>query len=435
LITTKLRYPAGRRGIGSLALWRGIRSPAFWLGIILFFSISLPVFGEGVTLSGDGGSLLVDEGHRSGYWLTSLSLNFRLPLYFAVSVGGAGSDFPAFNTDYTGVWLNAGVDTAPLGFDLSGAYLYRKQLTVILPDNSPISSEGAEGYFLRLALPLRLGDWKVNPSVLYGQGNYKDGDFYWFFGKPDVPSFLITGLSAAYQEKHFLYFYYLSLEMNILSPANTKLFESHFDAFTAAYRFSLEWKPFRLSGTSGWLFTKGKLDGTLSSDNQQYLWFPYNFYKAGFNARLHAPFAALQAEYRRDIFLLRMIAGAVHIFYGDAAVDIHSKEKELSFLGIPVFKGEEDSSSRFFNLAGIGAAFLSINAGLESVRVYRGSNTGPSLSLGIRKTFAVPWGYEALFDSGSSSGGEEEEAAQPAKALNLTSILLSGVSFYCSLTW
>jgi hypothetical protein len=429
-------------------------SPAFRLGVFFILCFSLPVFGEEeagpravppenhgaaeYTFSPGGGSLWVDGEHGSGFWAASLSLDGNL-WHSAIGAGGVFSNLPAFDTDYTGVWFNAGPDTAPLGFDLSGGFFHRDTLNAEV-FGAPVESGGANEYFLCLALPLRFGSWSIASSFLFAQGFWEDGDLYWFFGKPQIPVFFAAGLSAAFREEHRLYVRYLSLNLNILGPSDENLFSSHFNGVTAAYFWSFNRKPFNLDTALGWFSVSGGLNGRLSSGNQPYFLFPYIFYDAAFDARFHALFGLLEAEYRRGIFRLKTSLGAAHIFWGEISISAHSKQKTLFYLGVPFFDGREEFYSRSLNPAGLGAAFLSVEGGLAELPLGRrpAGRKGrvPQLSLTARKLFAVPWGYENILASGfinrGKSGGEPVSAGGD---LNLASVLLSGLSFFCSIAW
>jgi hypothetical protein len=430
-------------------------SPAFGLGIFFILCFSLLASGEEAAglhpvvsenraaeyaFSSEGGSLWLDGEHGSGFWAASLSLNSG-PLHTTAGTGGVFSNFPAFDTDYTGAWFNADLDTAPLGLDLSGGFFHRDTLNAEVL-GVPVKSGSADGYFLRLDLPLRFGNWNAIPSFLFAQGSWKDGDLYWFFGKPQVPALFAAGLSAGFRKEHRLYFRYLSLDLNILSPSDVDLFTSHFDGLAAAYRWNFNRGPFRLNAASGWLSAAGGMNGTLSSENQPYFLFPYIFYDATFKLSLHALFGVLEAEYRWDNFRLNMTLGAMHILLGEVEAILHSKQKTLSYLGVSILDGREESYFRYINPEGLGAAFLSIEGGFAELPLVRRppyrKGRVPQLSLTARKLFALPWGYEAIFASGffdRSEEGGDESPPSAGEGPNLASILLSGLSLFCSIAW
>lgn len=203
-------------------------------------------------------------------------MSLAIPRVLAVAAGGLVSTFPGFTANYTGAWFNAGLDTAPVGLDLSGGFFHRDALKTEV-FGFTISSAAAEGYFLGLGLPLRFGNWSAGASLLFAQGFWEEGDLYWFFGKPRVPAFFAAGLSAGFREEQRLYFHYLSLNMNMLSPFDETLFTAHGEGLIAAYGWTLNRKPFRLDASLGRLFISGNMQGNLSSENQLYLLFPYFF--------------------------------------------------------------------------------------------------------------------------------------------------------------
>jgi hypothetical protein len=420
---------------------------------------SLPVFGEETAvpspspqerndsveyaLSVRGGSLWVEKEHGSGFRAASLSLKTG-PLYAAVGTGGVFSDLPAFDTDYTGAWFNTSLNAAPqgspleapLGIDLSGGFFHRDTLSAEVL-GVPVESGDANRYFLRLGLPLHFGSWSAAPSLFFAQAFWEDGDLYWFFGKPRVPVLFAAGFSAAFREEHRVNFHYLSLDLDMLSPYEEKLLGSHFDGLSATYRWSVNRKPFRVGANAGWLFITGRMDGRLTAENQRYFIFPYIFYNIDFEARLHALFGVLEALYRQGIVYLKVQLGAAHILFGELAADVYSKEKTLSYLGIPVYTGREESFSLSLDPGGLGAAFLSIEGGLKDLSLGR-KRAAPRLSLTVQKLFAVPWGYESIRISGVGDQNEPPGDKAPASAgesIDLMSILLSGLSFFCSITW
>ncbi|MDR0707359.1 MAG: hypothetical protein LBF60_05730 [Treponema sp.] len=322
-----------------------------------------------------------------------------------------------------------------LGLDVSGGLFHQDAFNGEAL-GVPVSNDGAGGYFLRIGLPLRFGDWSAGTSLLFAQGFWKDGDLYWFFGKPQIPALLAPGVSVAFREEQRLYFHYLSLNPRMLNLFDEKLFAGHVDGFTTAYRWTFNRKPFSMDMVVGWLSVSGSMEGSLNSENQPYLLFPYTFYDASCNTRFHGLFGVLTAEYRRGFFRLNTTIGFAQTLSGEINLSLHTKQKNLSYMGVLIFDGREEYDSWSLNSEGLGGAFLFIKGGLEALPLGRNRN-GPRLAITVGKIFALPWGYESLLNSGvfDRDGGGGEKPGAAGGGITLTSILLSGLSFCCAITW
>ncbi|MDR0377652.1 MAG: hypothetical protein LBH70_07655, partial [Spirochaetaceae bacterium] len=88
-----------------------------------------------------------------------------------------------------------------------------------------------------------------------------------------------------------------------------------------------------VDAAAGWLFVTGRMNGSLTAENQRYFIFPYVFFTIDSDTRLHTLFGVLEASYRRGIGCLKVQLGAAHILFGELAADVHSKEESLSYLG------------------------------------------------------------------------------------------------------
>ena len=149
----------------------------------------------------------------------------------------------------------------------------------------------------------------------------------------------------------------------------------------------------------------------------------------------HGLFGVLAAEYRRDSFRLHTTLGATQVLWGELKGEIHAQQKKLSYLGILLFDGREEYDSWSPNPGGLGAAFLLLEGGLEGLPLGR-NRRGPGLSVKVRKLFAFPWGYEGIVRSVSPDRDDGDEGPKPTgSGLSITSILLSGLSLCCSITW
>jgi hypothetical protein len=405
-----------RKSKRALAAMPGLRAPALVLGLFLCTIFSLGA-DEGLSLLAESGTLWIGDDGGSGYWRSGLLFRTENQFYTDINLGQVFSSLPIADGSIFGFRWNTGFDTKWAGLEFNSGFFNHSYLSSDTEDFSFYTKHGA-GTFFGLKAPLHFGNFDLAPSLLYGAGSSDEGSFYWFFGKPDIPSLSILGLSLGYRKQHTLDFHYLSLDAEILSNEEKPLFAFGADAYLMNYTFTLETKKTRFWGSLGWLYASADIDGALTSSNQPYLFFLYLSYNVTGSLSAHAGFGAVSVEQTFSIFQYHITLGAAHFFRDEGSAEIHYKKKQL-------FGGDEAFEYYSLNLEGAGAAFLLLDAGVPALRVGRAKKT--LLSLGLRKLFAVPWGYEDILppsDSARSDGG-------PASLVR--TLLLSGLSLNCSL--
>jgi hypothetical protein len=407
------------------------KAPAAALGLFLFFGIPL-ICGawEELSFSARTGTLWVSpegaawyEGGGLSYATERGFLGIDLGLPYSTlkwaDLGGMGADHLFFR--YAG-----GFGTEKFGLGFSGGLFYHDLIKSEL-GAKPFYSEGGTGVYFRTSAPVRIRGLTLEPSLLYAQGQWDQGSFYWFLGKPRIPLFLLPGISAAYGEHHRLYFSYFTLDLRILNNFEEPLFDFPLNGFTASYTFSLEKTKTRFEGTLGYFFAGGSLEGILTAENQQYFLFPYNFFKAKADLQIHLAYGRFTFTYRPGMLQYQISAGAVHAFGGDLEAATHYKKKKL----FGAEEAMEDLSP--LNFRGIGAAFLGLDAGIPSLAI--GRTKAFHASLGLRKTFFVPWGYEQLL-TWNDLGPEEGSGGGGGFSSDLLwTVLLSGISLYFTLSY
>jgi hypothetical protein len=283
-----------------------------------------------------------------------------------------------------------------------------------------IYNDGGRGFFAETEAGLSLGDWNAALSFLYGSGNWDEGSFHWFFGSPRIPALALYGLSLGYRGQHKLTLRYLAVDADIHNNTAERLFDSHLDGAAAYYRFSTNTANSSIDGTLGWLYAAAEAEGALTASNQHYAYFPYNFYALEGSFAIQAGFGAIGLRQVFSPFQYRLVIGAAHIFQGSGAAAIHYREKTL-------FGGAEAFDTRPLDTSGTGAAFLLLDAGFPNLRP--GGQKKAQLSLGLRKLFAIPWKHDEAGEAPSP------EPPAPIRGDILKTALLSGLSFYASLTW
>jgi hypothetical protein len=332
-----------------------------------------------------------------------------------------------------GFRVKYGIDGFRGGFLFSAGHFKHQSLTVVSPaaDHITLSNEGAQGFFLSLKTTLRFGHLTFEPSLLYGEGHWDNGNLYYFFGKPKISGLWIYGVSfrldpndrfSSYDRRlgHELGFNLLKADTAIFNNEDVVLFKSPLRAALLFYGMSLEREKMSLSGRLGWLHASIPLSGELSASNQNYFLFPYLFYRVNGSLDILAGFAHLGFRYEHSIFRYDIGLGAIHVFSEKSEFDIHYQQKRL-------FGGKEGFEEFHPELGGIGAAFLLLEAGLPALLL--GANRNTRLSLGLEKAFFLPWGYEKLFPSDTVSIGNASAAS------TIKTALLSGLSFRGSLRW
>lgn len=405
------------------------RALALWLGLFFCFLFSpqaqensAPVSGE---ISAQTGTLLVTDDGSSGFWRSGIALNVGDNLFLGFDLGRIYSSLPFIDGSVFGLTSQIGINTPVWGFNFTAGFFNHSSVKSSF-DKAVFSNDGGQGKFFSFDVPLRFGSVSITPYIFYGNASWDDGDFYWFFGKPKLPSLFVYGtnvyLNQDDQYRHGLGFYGLTAKIKITSNENNPLFDAGIDSGLIYYRFLLEKKKTGFAATLGWLFANASLEGALTTVNQPYFLFPYLFYNANANLQAHAGFAFTNFWYSHSIFRYNINLGAVHVFYDHGSVNLHYQQKRL-------FGGKESSDKIDPDIKGMGAALIMLEASIPALPVGR-----QRLYLGLQKIFAISWGYDTLVSSfGIFDGGSNQFGTDAFSTLK--AFLLSGLSIHGSLRW
>jgi len=386
-----------------------------------------------VEISGAAGTLLAQDDGAAGYWRSGLKLTLGQNFFLDFDLGKVSSSLPWFNTSVFGFRGQCGLDMPAGGFTVTYGFFNHSPVHAAA-ERTVITNDGGQGYFFSLETPLRFDFFSIVPQFLYGKAFWDDGDLYWFFGKPDIPSLLISGADLYFDHygdrgryKHGPGFRVFRAELNIISNEHEPLFDTRLNAGLFWYEYSIERENHALGGTLGWLYADASLEGALTSSNQPYFLFPYLFAHADAHFKAHAGFALFRFRYRQRVFQYHADLGVFHIFYDRGEVEVHYRKKKL-------FGGEENFETIYPETSGLGAAFLLLEAGIPALPI----GGKQRLALSLQKAFILPWGYKNLFSfgDGSSGGGSGGGAPSGSKTLSLIkTVLLSGLSIRGSLSW
>jgi len=408
------------------------RAVAFWLGLLLCLHVSLKAQEDSVPVSGEvsarAGTIWVEDDGAALYWQSGLALDLWQSLSLSLNIVNVYANLPWLDTSVLGLRGRLEVDTSVGCFVVTGGFFDHSQLRVGGGMFS-VSSEGGRGSFLGIELPARFGPFGITGHFSYAEAAWKDGDMYWFFGKPSIPSVFLYGLSFEFEwqsrHRHRLDFRHLSLNMDIVSNDYAPLFGARLDTYLLFYGFSLERKRNSFSGNLGWLYADAILEGALTSANQPFFLFPFLFFEVNAGINAHAGFALFNFQRESGIFRYNVNMGVIHFFHDRAGINTHYRMKNL-------FGGREDRYEISLNIAGLGAALLAFEAALPALQIA----CGKRLFVGLEKIFAVPWGFRNLIASdtgGVPDGGPSLSDINIASVLR--TVLLSGLSLRLSLSW
>jgi hypothetical protein len=355
----------------------------------------------------------------SGYGLGGLAYTGETGLFLNADAGKVFFNLPEVQGDISAAAGRFGLHTQNVGAAFTVGGFSHAAFTADVGE-AAFNSEGGSGVLFDTALSFRIRGLTLEPSASYATASWGKGDFYWFFGKPNLPALWRLGLTGALGA-HGLGFSLFSLDADILDNDGAGLFKGASRGAVLYYRFSGKSRHFPVNGVLGYCYAAAEMDGGLTASNQGYSLFPYRFYNLDASFSAHAGFALISLEYGFSIFRVNAALGAAHVFQGTGSVDIHYREKSL-------FGGNEKTESLGKDVGGLGAAFLSADFGIPSLRL--GAKT--SLALGIKKTLALPWGYQTIFSAGESGPSDTRPGGGPDPDL-LRTILLSGLSLYGSI--
>jgi len=243
------------------------------------------------------------------------------------------------------------------------------------------------------------------------------GDFYLFYGKPDIPAFVHIGLSAEYEKAHKAGFMYDKIDLAVLSNGDSSLFRS--DNFCIGvnyeYSFAPPQKPWKIHAVSGVNYADIFIDGALTAANQQYFLFPYVFYNVTGSADAFIGWAMLSADIRGKYLNHRLKVGAGNVFGGKMYADAHYRYRK--------FYGDDEVSENVVKIGLAGTGIVFSDYSIEAM--------GPAIKdkiricVGLRKILGYYWGMSKFTDVG---GTERTVSEETDRGSLVKTVLLSGLS-------
>ena len=408
-------------------------APVLLRGLFIFLA-ACACFAGDAEVGGSGGVLLYGDDGDITFWSGKASYGggaFENGLRFL----SVNSGMPWLETAVSGVGYSAAMDFGAVR-PKAAAGLMSSGSADILYGSAKIRNDGADGFYAGSSLGFDVRGVEITPSFLFARAWFGDGDFYWFYGKPDIPVFIHAGLSAEYEKAHRVGVMYEWLGLNALNNGGVALFESGSYSAGINYRYSLpaRQRPWGFYAAAGLHYAEFSVDGALTAANQQYALFPYAYYNLSGKADALAGWAMASLDIRGRRLEHRLKAGAGNIFSGSVGADAHYQYRK--------FYGDEEVSEEVLTLglAETGAAFLAYALDSRGLKI-RGN---VRVRAGFQKIFIYHWGMDKLSsanwviveDGGGGGEGGDPAGEPPVDYAHLIKkILLTGLSGSLSVTF
>lgn len=257
-----------------------------------------------------------------------------------------------------------------------------------------IESDGGELVMFSAKFPFKINSIVFESSFLFAGGNWDNGSFNFFNGKPFLPYVLGLGISinGAYQS---LNMDYILLNGKILNNNEEfELFNSISYLYNVFYKLNANKNVNLYAGFAG---LNTDFAGELTAANQQYFLFPYSFYKAEGYLNVKTMYGLANFKLETSFAEYGVYLGAITAINESFKASKHYKYRK--FYGTDEFYQEMQPIS----LKGSGIAFLNLDVKTKKIKI------GNSfIQYGIQKPLAIPFGD---FFSSKKEGSESYNIA------------------------
>ncbi|MDR2900412.1 MAG: hypothetical protein LBV20_02675 [Treponema sp.] len=385
--------------------------------LILFTSVFIGVVtAESIPVKNDTGLLWTDPTGSALY--ESLGFKSGNDTFFAAAdIGAVFSDLEVADLSLPFVQVQSGFKTEDVGLTLAGAYASYEDLSLHRGDYQ-FSSDGAKGGYISEEVFFSIHEITVKQSFLYATAKWNNGDLYYLFGKPEINHVFFPEMSVEYDGKHAITARSLFIDGGLLSNKEDRLGILDIQAWNLEYGFTHKSSGFFLDSALGWFYFNGKAEGALTAANQNYFFFPFNYFNFDGTGNIHIGYAAITAEINPSLFQCKISSGLFQMIYSDIQYSHEYKMKTL-------FGGSESADAQHLDvLKNVGFVFLNLDLGVNNVPLCQ--RQGLRFSGGLRKALIIPWNIPGVGDGGITIGDIDTDF--------IKTILLSGISLYAKIS-
>ena len=389
-------------------------SGLFFISLIL---ASHSASAQNFEAAGGGGIIFHWESDQIFYWNNEFSYKSR-NFENRLDILQINSGMSRLSGEILKIGYSAKFDFKNVHPEFTAGYIKQSEIDAMM-GTKKLKIGAAEGFYFGASPGFDIHKFTIKPLVLFAKEKFRDGDFNFFYGKPDVPKFLHMGLSVDYDEKNNVGFSYTDFDLNITNNDDMPLFNSGGRVIGAGYRRSFydDKKRKKFTGALGAHSVELSMNGSLTPENQRYFLFPFEFFNIDGRLDARIGHAIFDFEFQRNRLTHSLKAGAVNVFGGEINANFNYKYRK--FLGT----SEKNESIDTITLKNTGLGILAYSFETPGWAI----NEKIRIDFGLRKILACPWGIGKLISEISDDAGggifDKIDVGELIKT-----ILLSGLS-------
>lgn len=394
-----------RKGVSDL-LW----------GLLILFTVNR-CLAENFGINGDGGILFYRDNGQIYFGSGGVSYKYGSIFENELNFLRISYGMPWLSTEVSVIGYSAGIDANVVRPKIAGGVITSSDIKIV-SDGAKIQNDGADGFYVGSSLGFDVRNIEITPSFFFASVKFGSGDFYKFYGRPDIPGLIHFGLSAEYEKTHKAGIAYERFDVDVLNNNAITLFQSNNYSVGMDYKYSLRvpQKPWEFYVVSGFNYAEISAGGALTAANQQYALFPYLFYRlAAGTADAFTGWTMLSLDIRGKYMEHSVKIGAGNVFGGKIYADAHYQYRK----GF----GDEEVNENIIDInpAGTGIVFSIYSLESRGLAVADGVH----IYLGLRKILGYYWGMDKFTDI---DGKEEHIPGEIDRKRFIKTLLLSGLS-------
>lgn len=287
-----------------------------------------------------------------------------------------------------------------------------------------ITNDGGQGLYTGLESVFNVQQLQLKAFCFYGYSNFREGDMAYFMGHPDLPYFLLAGAELEYQ-KNLFQLIYLPFKMDILTNDSKELFTSRNHIVGAFYSrdFNLysDRLQFKLQPFAAYYFANGNLNGALTQQNQQVIYFVFDYFKIDAAYAINTILLGCNANLKYKFCKLNFDSALIFLLSEKAEFNLAWKkldklaewQEELIWNSLSLEK-EGSQKNGYDKLDKAGLLLFNLGADFSLLNNH--------LEINLNKRIFIPFTL-------NNEGKEEGTSYNQANSSLVKNILLSGLSF------